>query len=145
MFESSSNKEGAWEFIKLLYGDDFQRKAYNFPVKKSILEENAIKLFTDWSSVNQTNEAVENGEVYFGIFQPYQLITFEFGDITTYFTRGDINKIYDVLNACDFVSRSYDNVNKIIEEASLDFFKGEKTGEETACEIDLKVKEISFK
>ena len=38
-----------------------------------------------------------------------------------------------------------DNVNKIIEEASLDFFKGEKTGEETACEIDLKVKEISFK
>lgn len=121
VFENSSVKEGAWEFLRYFYSDEYQKSVlldYSLPVKKSAVEfaaEDAKKGF------------------YLSYLDEY---TDEYGINTD----EDNQKIIDLINgaACR-VNTSEDFVYSIIREEADVYFSGQKSAKETAEIIQNRV------
>lgn len=121
--ETSSKKEGAWEFIKTLFDYDNENNyfAYGYPVLKSYFTKNldeTMKLY-DWD---------ENGN-------RVEVTTLDSKlDHTLYpLTQAERDDLERYILTCDtlFSSMNYDAKNICTEEADA-FFHGEKTAEDAA-------------
>ncbi len=127
IFEKSSVKEGAWEFLRYYYSDEYQKwivkgderyGSSGFPVKKSALEFAA--------------EDAKKG-LYLSYWEGYS-------DAYTPNTDDDNQRIIDLINgaACR-VETSENFVYNIIREEAEMYFSGQRPAEETAEIIQNRV------
>ena len=121
VFEDSPVKEGAWEFLRYFYSDEYQKKIvreYSLPVKRSAIEfaaEDAKKgLYLDYAE--------------------------EYTDEYGINTDEDNQRVIDLIEGAACRSGSSDNsvYNIILEEAET-YFAGQKSAEEVAEIIQNRV------
>lgn len=113
IYAGSDKKEGAWEFLKLLLEDTYQKRTtgfnVGFPIRKSMLKELAEEAQETEITINNTN---------------------------THITESELQIINEVLNQQKVV-RDYVNQEllKIIEEEAQAYFYGDRGASETAHAI----------
>uniref|UniRef100_UPI003FEF48AC hypothetical protein n=1 Tax=Roseburia sp. TaxID=2049040 RepID=UPI003FEF48AC len=113
IYAGSDKKEGAWEFLKLLLEDTYQKRTtgfnVGFPIRKSMLKELAEEAQETEITINNTN---------------------------THITESELQIINEVLNQQKVV-RDYVNQEllKIIEEEAQAYFYGDRSASETAHAI----------
>lgn len=115
VFDASPNKEGAWEFLKYFYSEEYQNaivsSGYNFPVRLSSL------------ALAAENAKKENNEIDYGAN-----------------TDEDNQRIFDLLNsAAGGVIENDIIIFNIIEEETMTYFSGKKSAKEAAEVIQNRV------
>lgn len=130
IFANGANPEGAWEFLKYFYSEEYQDKIIKdvgwFPIRKSTLEklENKSREFIKEYGTNELVEPYINvlgKEVTVGIN-----------------TDEDSQKIYDLLNGAVAGRENY-SVTDIITEEAAAYFAGQKSAKEVAEIIQNRV------
>lgn len=119
----SPNKEGAWEFMRYYYTDEYQESLYEMSINKEIWLEKAMK------ATEKPYWEDENGEK-----QYYEYSTWLGGEEINLepFTEEKINEIYEYVSSVT-MTYSYDqDLIDIIEEEAAPFFEGKKTVDEVA-------------
>lgn len=119
----SPNKEGAWEFMRYYYTDEYQESMYEMPINKDIWMEKAMKATEKpyWEN--------ENGEKEY-----YDYTTWLGGEeiILEPFTEEKVKEIFDYVSSVT-MTYSYDqDLLDIINEEAAPFFEGQKTVDEVA-------------
>lgn len=115
VFDASPNKEGAWEFLKYFYSEEYQNgivsSGYNFPVRLSSL------------ALAAENAKTESDGIDYGAN-----------------TDEDNQRIYDLLNsAAGGVIENDIIIFNIIEEETMTYFSGQKSAEQAAETIQNRV------
>ena len=115
VFDNSPNKEGAWEFLKYFYSEEYQNaivsSGYNFPVRLSSL------------ALAAEDAKKENEEIDYGAN-----------------TDEDNQRIFDLLNsAAGGVIENDIIIFNIIEEETMTYFSGQKSAKEAAEIIQNRV------
>lgn len=131
----AKNAEGAWEFMKYFYSDEYQdqyttRNSYSFPIKMSSLEKLAesAKERPYWEDEDGNKEYYDN--------------TYWIGDERIDIgvnTDEDNQKVMDFLKSVDNVYRYDTNITKIISEETGPYFEGQKSAKEVAGIIQNRV------
>lgn len=119
----SPNKEGAWEFMRYYYTDEYQENLYEMSINKEIWMEKAMK------ATEKPYWEDENGEK-----QYYDYTTWLGGEeiILDPFTEEKVNEIFDYVSSVT-QTYSYDqDLVDIINEEAASFFEGDKTVDEVA-------------
>ncbi|MBE6623500.1 MAG: carbohydrate ABC transporter substrate-binding protein [Ruminococcaceae bacterium] len=150
-------KDEAWEFVKYLYSDEFQKSTYTFPVKKSILEEKANEVLKRYEEREEqsalkprgletetaTEIAVEDvivNNAFIGVDDV--VIGYEDQKIT--FTQKDIDKILKIITSADIVAREDKEISMIIEEEAGGYFSDKKSANDVCSVIDGRVQQYIF-
>ncbi|MCM1382554.1 MAG: extracellular solute-binding protein [Muribaculaceae bacterium] len=133
VFADTENKDGAWEFIKYFYSEEYQdgyfldplKNGGYLPVRVSALEKLA----------EEAKQPIRNGNKY---IEPY--ITDAAGNEIPIGTNTDEDnqKVYDLLNGAVFSEPNYEIINIIKEEAGS-YFSGQKSAEQAAEIIQNRV------
>lgn len=138
-------KDEAWEFIKYLYSDEYQKYCYNFPVKKSVLEEKAEETLKRYADREEQSGIMPRAEkAVNGAFIAVDDVAIGYEDDKITFTRTDIDNIYRVLTSADFVARSDKEIAKIIEEESGAYFADKKSADDACKVIQGRVEQYIF-
>lgn len=130
IFANGANPEGAWEFLKYFYSEEYQDKIIenvgDFPIRKSTLEKlesRSRELIKEYG----TNELVE----------PFTRVLGNDVTVGTN-TDEDSQKIYDLLNGAVAGRKNY-SVTDIITEEAAAYFAGQKSAEQAAEIIQNRV------
>lgn len=131
----ASNPDGAWNFVKYFLSDEYQdlyatNDSYQFPIKKSSLEKLAeiSKERPYWEDSDGKKEYYDNtywngsSSVNIGVN-----------------TDEDNQKVMDLINSTENISRYDEQINKIINEEASAFFEGQKSSKEVAEIIQNRV------
>ncbi|MCH5347788.1 MAG: extracellular solute-binding protein [Oscillospiraceae bacterium] len=131
----ANNSEGAWEFIKYFYSDEYQDQyssgnSYGFPVKLSSIEKKAeaAKERPYWEDENGEKQYYDN-EYWIGNK------SFKIGVNTD----EDNQKVMDFIKSVTNIFRYDTNITKIISEESGSYFEGQKSAAEVAKIIQNRV------
>ena len=121
----SENIDGAWQFLRTLYMDDFQEKLWHsLPVNRKVFMEKA--------------EALRNkkeGETFsYAANEPVSPMLSLGG-----MTKEDLDEIMEMINNIHVCGEADEEILKIIEEESSAFFSGGRSVEETAGIIQSRV------
>lgn len=119
----SPNQEGAWEFMRYYYTDEFQDSIYNMPVNKEIWMEYAMEATERPSWEN------ENGEI---IYEDYMIWMGSERITLEPFTEEKVKEIFDYVSGVNQVYSYDEQLIDIINEEAAPFFEGKKTVEEVA-------------
>lgn len=139
MSASCANKDAAWEFIRTILLEDYQKSLYGLPVMKSafdyklkeamtpeyekdadgnyVLDENGEKI-----EISRGGMGMSDGSVY----QIYAL------------TQEQADKLLDVINGTDKVYDQNDAIYGIVSEQAAAYFAGQKSAEEVARLVQSK-------
>lgn len=124
ILDSSHKKEGAWEFVKTLLSEDYQKEMgyYYFPVRQSVLEECMEEAMTE-------NTAHHAGIVW---------DDFEYDQVPA--TQEQIDGVKALIELAKPMSTVIDStVTGIISEETAGFFAGQKTADAVAKIIQSRV------
>ena len=135
IFADSENKDGAWEFIKYFYSEEYQdgyfcdplKNGGYLPVRVSTLEKLA-------EEAKQPVKGIDSGE----LSEPYFYTANGEKIPIGVNTDEDNQKIYDLLNGAVFTDPNYEIINIIKEEAGA-YFSGQKSAKEAAEIIQNRV------
>jgi len=121
---NSANKEGAWEFISFLLGEEVQdrQKWYLPPVHRESFDK-----WLEWEICDLSEERFENGHIYHPAY---------YGEDTSEEKRKEYKEAIE--NARPLPIRTAPILNIILEETS-DYFNGSKTAEEVSTIINNRV------
>ena len=137
--EKSSDKEGAWKFLRRFYLYDYQKQVsrYNgFPIRKDVLEKKieyamATKKYTDDDGTEVT---------------PIEGETYSMDDFTVEikpYTKAHMDLFRSMVGRIgkeDNYDTFFSDIIKIIDEETKAFFAGDKTAKETAQVLQSRVK-----
>lgn len=131
----SANKEGAWQFVKYFFSDEYQdmfadRDSYNFPAKLSALEKKAetAKERPYWEKETGEKEYYDN-TYWNGV---------ESVDIGVN-TDEDNARMMEFIKSITATGNYDTNIQNIITEESAPFFSGQKTAQQAAEIIQNRV------
>lgn len=127
--ESSSVKQGSWEFLRTLLLPEYQDKCDCFPVRTDSLEkfaETAMK-----HDPNRINQAI--------VIMGQMALSSGISDIGEPI-KADIDRVNDIIASADGIMSYNSSVSDIISEEAETFFSKSKTAEETAQLIQSRVK-----
>ncbi len=113
----SPNQEGAWEFLRYYYTDEYQREQYYFPINKDIWWEKAQ------TAMERPHWEDENGEIH------YEDYTYWFGNEEVKlepFTQEQVQEVYDYVCSVTRTSGYDEELVNIINEEAAPFFEGQK-------------------
>lgn len=135
IFADSENKDGAWEFVKYFYSEEYQdgyfcdplKNGGYFPVRVSTIEKLA-------EEAKKPVKGIDSGE----LSEPYFYTANGEKIPIGVNTDEDNQKIYDLLNGAVFNDPNYEIVNIIKEEAGS-YFSGQKSAEQAAEIIQNRV------
>ncbi|MBQ9136330.1 MAG: extracellular solute-binding protein [Lachnospiraceae bacterium] len=131
---ASENKEGAWEFLKFLLSEEYQRGLqYKFPILKSAYEEMLCKYGQPENYEVYVPELGETVEVTNGYLLPH-------GGYIDYMTEEQLETVDELIEKCtaDRWGTDYGSWNIIYEEAPS-YFSGDKTLDEVMVIIENRV------
>ena len=121
----SKNKEGAWEFLKMLFGDDFQRDGWNIPVVKKIYNERVEEFIHPSEDFHGGVSAVGNGSQVIEIGNP---------------TRAQYDLVEAAIENATGSGFYDEKMFEIVTEETAPFFKGQKSADEVADLIQKRVR-----
>lgn len=131
----ASNPDGAWNFVKYFLSDEYQdlyatNDSYQFPIKKSSLEKLAeiSKERPYWEDSDGKKEYYDN--TYWNVSSSVNIGVN---------TDEDNQKVMDLINSTENISRYDEQINKIINEEADAFFEGQKSSKEVAEIIQNRV------
>lgn len=135
IFESSENKDGAWEFVKYFYSEEYQdgyfcdplKNGGYFPIRVSTLEKLA-------EEAKKPVKGIDSGKSY----EPYFYAANGEAIPIGVNTDEDNQKVYELLNGAVFTEPNYEIIN-IIKEESAAYFSGQKSAEDAAEIIQNRV------
>lgn len=111
---ASNNKEGAWEFISFILGDEVQSSEIDYlPVNRRTLEK----------------------QIELGLVGKLQTESFE----TVRITQKDADKLLRLIDETEYLSGRDQVIKSIIKDEAAAFFDGAKSAEETARVIQSRV------
>ncbi|MDE6764465.1 MAG: extracellular solute-binding protein [Oscillospiraceae bacterium] len=135
----ASEPDGAWEFVKYLLSDEYQRRytaedseeeSGQFPIKKSVFEELARKAME-----RPYYENDDGIRVYYEKTQWNGSYTVSIGVNTD----SDNKKVTDFINSVENIRRYDQQINSIINDEASAYFDGKKSAEEAAAVIRNRV------
>ena len=129
IIESSSVKQGSWEFLRTLLLPEYQDKCDCFPVRTDSLEkfaETAMK-----HDPNRINQAI--------VIMGQMALSSGISDIGEPI-KADIDRVNDIIASADGIMSYNSSVSDIISEEAETFFSKNKTAEEAAQLIQSRVK-----
>jgi len=132
----TKHKDAAWQFVRHYLTDDYQMSlTYNFPIKRTALEEcarqestmpeldeNGYPIYKEGVRVPSTYYYIGNEEIEIGVI-----------------TQEYINKLNEFIGSVNRVVRYNNSVNEIITEEAGMYFEGVKSAEEVASLIQNRV------
>jgi ABC-type glycerol-3-phosphate transport system substrate-binding protein len=127
------DKEGAWEFMRLQFTEEYQakRRYWNFPTNKAVFNaklEEAMK---------QEYYIDENGEK-----KPVSRGSWGWDDLTVEIyaiTQEEADMIMDLINSAERTASYDESIMEIIRDEAAAFFAGQKSAKETAAVIQSRV------
>lgn len=139
IWSESSNKEGAWEFIKFLLAEEQQDAlkegdAPAFPVRMSNIEKNFAKAMEPEYENDEKGKQVEipKGEA-----------TLISGEKVPYYaaTKEDMDKMRDLVTSVNMIYSGYFNegIDNIVMEEIAAFYEGDKSAKEVAGLIQNRI------
>ncbi len=131
MSSKCSDKEGAWEFMKTLLSDEYQRACYDMPVKKSIQNEKYDKACEKEYYTNENGEKVEQSKMSYG-----------WDDWSVEIYAATEEDVADCKRLIDSATGSYNDNEELFEmikEEVAPYFKGQKTVDEVADIIQSRI------
>lgn len=135
----SKNKDGAWEFIKILLSDDYQNSlvsewgsSWGFPLKKSALDKQFEKDMTPEYYEDENGNQVEQMKTSWG-YDDFNM------DIYAA-TQEEIDAVKEIITSAEKTSGSVnEELTNIITEETGAFFKGQKSAKDTADIIQNRI------
>lgn len=117
----SQYKDGAWQFIKTLFDDEYQKKCWYLPVMRESFDDVITEAmnFNENYSVGLANGVSVNVRAM---------------------TQEEADELRRLVDNATLVYKSYDTVKSIIKEEAKYFFDGVRSAEETAAIIQNRVK-----
>ncbi|MCR5310291.1 MAG: extracellular solute-binding protein [Lachnospiraceae bacterium] len=119
----SKHKDGAWEFVKTLLGDDYQRDSWSFPISKKIFDEKVEERLSEDRGFG--GGSIGNGHTVIEIGQP---------------TKADYDLVRNAIDNANAASTYDEKIFSIIQEETEPFFKGQKGAAEVADLIQKRVR-----
>ncbi len=129
----SENKEGAWEFLKTLIEEDYQKNSveWNFPVLKTALDaqfEEAME--PEYMEVN--GEKVEQPKTTWG-WDDFEAEIFAA-------KQEEVDAVKALIESIDGTVSNNEEISKIIAEEAAAYFEGQKSAKDVAGIIQSRVK-----
>ena len=139
MSSACSNKEAAWEFLRTILSEDYQRGLYTLPVMKKVFDEKLQEAMTPQYEKDENGnfKLDENGE---RIEIPRGGVGF--GDGSTYdiyaLTQEQADKLIELIDTTTKVMDTNDAIFNIVQEQAAAYFAGQKSAEEVARLVQSK-------
>lgn len=133
----------AWDFIKYLMGEDFQKNNYSFSIRKDVLQKEMDEAIAEDPSSEYGDDgfmvdlaAAVNTEVAVD-----EDIAVDDAPVSggLRITQEDVDKIYAMIELADTVVRPNEEITKIIEEEAGAYFSGKKSASEVCSLIQSRV------
>ena len=135
MSSKCKDKQGAWEFIRVLFTEDYQTENvwWMFPSNQNAFDARLKDAMTPYYYTDENGEEVESPKSSIG-----------WGDddfmVEIYALKQDeADRIVDFINSIDRLYSYDENIMNIIKEQSLPFFNGQKSAKDTAALIQSRV------
>lgn len=119
---------GAWQFVKRLLSSEYQDMADNFPIRSDSLQKLAERDMT------HDPDRINNAIVIMGSMALSASVS-DIGEPT----REDVDKVMEIINSTDKALRFDQTALDIISEEAAGFYSGNKTAEEAASLIQMRV------
>lgn len=132
--DQSDNKEGAWEFVKYMISEDYQKSYINWynPIHKEAFEEQLEDATRVETYKNENGEEVEAPKMTYG---------WENFEISVYHaTEEDVAEYRALVEGATELASYDEEIMTMIEEEVEAFFKGQKTAKDVATIIQGRVK-----
>lgn len=133
----SDNKEGAWEFLKTMFSEEYQdsligENSWGFPVRKSSLEKKFEQDMTPTYYEDENGDQVEEMKTSWG-YDDFEL------DIYAA-TKEEVDAVRELIASADKLTGTVDEqlVNIVTEEAEA-FFSGQKSARDAAAVIQNRI------
>jgi len=122
---SSSNKEGAWEFIRTVLTEDWQRaNVWGFPTNRNIFNEKLKEVMTPQYYIDDDGNEVEYSTSSWG----WDGITIEIFAMK----QEEADQIMELLDSVTGISSQDERLMTIITEGVTDFFAGRRSAQDAA-------------
>lgn len=131
MSSKSSNKDGAWQFLRYFYSYEYQKDTYGFPTNKKRYEEMKQEAMQKPFYYDENEQKVEYDDSYW------------IGDVEVKIppmTAEEVQRVEDFIFSVDQTVSYDENLINIIKEEAEGFFSGQKSAKEVAGVIQSRVK-----
>ena len=135
MSANCANKEGAWEFMRILLDEDYQAQySYNgVPTNKKLFDAMITELMTpDYYTDYETGEQVEDPKDVWWVDEETKIEVFAL-------TQEDVDEIMDLINNTTRIYTYDESLYEIITDETAAFFAGQKTAADTAKNVQSRV------
>ena len=137
MSSACADKDGAWEFIRTFFTEDWQRENsglhFGFPTNKTVFLEKAEEVMTPEYETDSDGNSTEI---------PKGTTSFDDGTTIELYalTQDEVDQIIELVDTASFLSADIDrNLGMIVYESAANFFAGVNTAEDTARIIQNRV------
>ena len=126
---SCKNKDAAWEFVRTLLTEDYQKNnTWSLPTNKNVFDDKIKEAMTE--EIDADGNRVAKSFYYDG----------SDNEIAVYaMTQEQVDKLMDLINSVDSVIEFDNSMQDIISDELNGFFNGEISAEETAKHIQSRV------
>jgi ABC-type glycerol-3-phosphate transport system substrate-binding protein len=127
MSSTCQNKEGAWEFIRILLTEDYQEEnSWWFPTNKTMFDKKLEEAMTpEYRTDPETGEQVELSKSTWWVTDDETLEVY-------HMTEADRDMLMDIINNTTHVMNYDSDIYEVISEDAEAYFAGQKTAEEVA-------------
>ncbi len=136
MSSSCKNKEGAWEFMRVLLDERFQNDIYGsgvIPTNKKMLDSEIKSLMTkEYYTDQQAGEQKERAKSSWWIDDDNRVEVFAL-------TQGEVDEVMAVLNNTSKIYTYDENLRDIIFDECAAFFAGQRSAADTARNVQSRV------
>lgn len=123
MNAESENKEGAWEFIRFLMGEEYQNNYTSwFPMMKSAFEKNMEEEMKKQYATDENGEQTEVSTIMVG-WQDYTMELYAA-------TEEEVSAIRTLIGEIDHMVQSDEQIYNIVTEEAAAYFGGQKSVDE---------------
>lgn len=129
--QKSSDPEGAWEFLKVLFSDEYQRTVYDFPMKKSIYNEKMEEAMTPEYGTDENGNQIEQPKTTWG---------YDDWEVEIYAAKEDEVQLCNQL--IEQAKGNYCNdetLFTLISEEAQPYFEGQKSVDEVASIVQSRI------
>jgi ABC-type glycerol-3-phosphate transport system substrate-binding protein len=134
MSSKCRDKEGAWQFMRILLTEDYQQEFsyWGFPTNKKMFDEKVKKAMTEETYIDENGNEVIQPKNYWYV-----------GDtqVEIYaMTQEELDQIMELLRSTDRIMNYDESIMDIINTEAAAYFAGEKTAQDVARIIQSRVR-----
>ena len=125
MSSTSSNKDGAWEFMRTILTEDWQRNnSWGFTTNKTVFDERLDEIMTPYTYIDEDGNEVEysRSSMYMGgvMIEMFAM------------TQEEADKIIELIDSVSGIVAYDERLMTIVNEGAADFFSGMRSAQDAA-------------